>query len=709
MASSLVSTGAEIDFAGRIPILKFKLNLWNLGEHRITAAFDRDLILLTLFCYGLYVLVSDKGRSRFLARIASTKAVLLSWRRRLAALTRGPTYELDKLLSPAEFSKIELAVPRWKYTYEPLRERFSEIRLLYLLRGSGSDVIRINILRASLDDRPKYIALSYVWGTDPANVVISLNGCEHRIQPNLAAALSLLRQYPLGDEKEIPVWVDALCINQDDVPERNAQIKLMRSIYISAFRVKVWLGVPTEQMELAAAKMRIFEAWIITVSTGSKTSKQRDSHTQPEGAARFGTDLFGKPGKLSAQSILEFDAICQLLDNPWFSRAWVIQEVSFPDYFKVEFVIGRHGQTIRLLSAIIQMKYVLPGALAEHNNVWAGLSEVAGKVFQSISSVDRLFTIKALILKQSALKSTWDASYELLFGSTGMRRRRVLESLQEVRRYNASDARDKVYIPLGLALVEYSSILRPDYGCSLEVVYAQLVASMIEYQGNLDILSCCDVGGKADSASLPTWVPDWQRCSVRTTPLAMKIGKDNKQIYRASGNKSPIYKISDDYQKLTIKGILVCEISKVMACGTSTTAAQASMLRQYLDHQLPSMMRNSPNIVEDTMAKTSRAIAIRHTMVADHAERFSHTNDRFWGTLLYLLMGGIYSSSERASSLYQFTLIEVAWDRWMNYSGRGAKLSEEELISLLMTEKNHTENLKLQAKSMNIILLEEET
>ncbi|KIM96986.1 hypothetical protein OIDMADRAFT_169760, partial [Oidiodendron maius Zn] len=58
------------------------------------------------------------------------------------------------------------------------------------------------------------------------------------VTQNLYHALASLRY-----EKETRVlWVDAICINQVDNAEREAQVPQMRNIYGSANRVVVWLG-----------------------------------------------------------------------------------------------------------------------------------------------------------------------------------------------------------------------------------------------------------------------------------------------------------------------------------------------------------------------------------------------------------------------------------------------------------------------------------
>ncbi|KAH7084128.1 heterokaryon incompatibility protein-domain-containing protein [Paraphoma chrysanthemicola] len=94
-----------------------------------------------------------------------------------------------------------------------------------------------------LDDRPKFTALSYVWGVDPPTPQHFLFCGELRIPvtKNCESALRHLRQ----TIDCLTIWVDAVCINQADDAEKALQIPLMGDIYSSADPVYVWLGEAT--------------------------------------------------------------------------------------------------------------------------------------------------------------------------------------------------------------------------------------------------------------------------------------------------------------------------------------------------------------------------------------------------------------------------------------------------------------------------------
>lgn len=132
-------------------------------------------------------------------------------------------------------------------TYKPLDPSLPQVRILTLEPGLWESPIRRNLSIESLDDQPIYDALSCVWG-DASNVKsISLCGHEHLATANLEIALRHLRQ---KDTLRI-LWVDALSVNQDDLKEREEQVKLITRIYTQARTVIGWTGEASEDSDEA--------------------------------------------------------------------------------------------------------------------------------------------------------------------------------------------------------------------------------------------------------------------------------------------------------------------------------------------------------------------------------------------------------------------------------------------------------------------------
>jgi hypothetical protein len=127
------------------------------------------------------------------------------------------------------------------YQHQLNSER-KEIRTLTLIRGEFDDPIQCSLQTVSLDDHPTYTALSYVWGDVRDNSPISVDGTVFLATENLKLALQYIREV----HRDIVLWVDAICINQNDTYERNNQVSLMGTLYSEAKEVIIWLGEADE-------------------------------------------------------------------------------------------------------------------------------------------------------------------------------------------------------------------------------------------------------------------------------------------------------------------------------------------------------------------------------------------------------------------------------------------------------------------------------
>jgi hypothetical protein len=176
-----------------------------------------------------------------------------------------------------------------RYCYSPLSSH-ATIRVFQLL-PSESDVENLQgelseyRLRSSERSSLPYEALSYCWGSDEKPQSISIGNLNLCITQNLYTALRHLR------DQDYPriLWVDALCINQDDEEEKENQIPLMAEIYARARRVVVWLGPAEDGSDLALEEIRLAAEKSERLSSGESVQ----------------------------------ESIRQLFKRPWFRRIWV--------------------------------------------------------------------------------------------------------------------------------------------------------------------------------------------------------------------------------------------------------------------------------------------------------------------------------------------------------------------------------------------------
>jgi Heterokaryon incompatibility protein (HET) len=149
-----------------------------------------------------------------------------------------------------------------RYQQLPITSR--QIRVLVIAPGSGSQAIRAILKVVSLDDSPPYAALSYVWGQTTADNIIDIPGFGGvKVTDNLLAALRRIRQ----ESTWLMVWVDAICIDQENIPERNAQVRIMKDIYAGARSVYVWLGQRDDDTEDALRMMTGIARLLVTLSS----------------------------------------------------------------------------------------------------------------------------------------------------------------------------------------------------------------------------------------------------------------------------------------------------------------------------------------------------------------------------------------------------------------------------------------------------------
>lgn len=200
------------------------------------------------------------------------------------------------------------------YTYKPLSAG-NCTRLLKLLPGSGDSPLEARMCIFNISGGTTYEALSYVWGKSTLTKRLMVDGRLLHISDNLYSILVQLRQV----ERTRTLWIDAVCINQQDTAERGAQVSMMGQIYRQADTVICWLGDASIYTTLAVHFLR---------NLASEADQFIDltniGHLWPVTGE---TEVHNGNTAATVASALEAH-IEAIYDSPWFTRLWISQEVS---------------------------------------------------------------------------------------------------------------------------------------------------------------------------------------------------------------------------------------------------------------------------------------------------------------------------------------------------------------------------------------------
>ncbi|KAG9206106.1 hypothetical protein G6514_004827 [Epicoccum nigrum] len=336
-----------------------------------------------------------------------------------------------------------------------------------------------------------------------------------RIGGGLYEALMQLRDAA----KSRILWVDAVCIDQENLPERGEQVKIMRKIYNSATHVLIWLG--PEDDKTSAALYMITELKNHVASRGLSLEALRALKDEDPV-----TEILGMEDHVYSAECLA--PLWNLYHRPWFRRIWVIQEATAGGS-RSQVHIGSHvipwddlGMATLWLVA-----FLWSSPLADKDKGWAG-------------------TGNALTMWQARLQA-----------------HKTLPSvLDEARAFLATDARDKVY-----ALWGYPAFQRlseefgfiPDYTMSLRETYKSVTVLTLRSSQTLEILHYVDHPVLADDESeWPSWIPRWDRLVL---PWSFPL-----QDYALYSNKSyGKFSLTEDPQEgiLELKGVSIGYVSDV--------------------------------------------------------------------------------------------------------------------------------------------------
>lgn len=416
------------------------------------------------------------------------------------------------------------------FPYQPLHA--DEIRLVRILLGDG---IAAELEHATMAQAPPYIALSYTWGRAPyrkgrspsAVYTITLNGHQFPVQENLHDALSHLGYR--AREENCLLWVDAICINQRDLQERNAQILHMRYLYERAFFVYGWIGVPYDEEEthLAVQLMRKFH---IVLRDGLAANND-DISAASVGISDDNQEIFPKPG---TDCYKGWHGIIKIFNQSYWRRVWIYQEATGPA--PTRYYCGNYWFNMTHLCAAVYIAH----HFAEFTDLEARFTGIArGPVF--------------------ALQAfRHDGTFR--YGTS------ILSLLESTRNTESTDPRDKIYAPRGLATDLPPDCILPDYRKSVEAVYGDIVRfSLSRPDHGLQVLGhvirpTASWRHNEEGPKLPSWMPDY-RGSLGLSPFCTNVGHSSVAYNACGPHKSHNARIEGS--RLILDGTRIDHISNL--------------------------------------------------------------------------------------------------------------------------------------------------
>lgn len=446
---------------------------------------------------------------------------------------------------------------KFQYQYSALAD--GEIRLLRLRRPFRSGNIDCYIQHFPHDRCPPYVAISYTWdspfqaGSEAAStkvdtsqqneITITLNGRRKTIQKNLFHFLQhahhdidapgLLRpisakvieeerrlRYEAPDSYTLGhFWVDALCIDQSNIAERNSQVAKMKDIYGRSTKIIAWLGPADDTTDLAVDTI---------INIGNRFERLLSQRG-------WSWDRIG-PSDAPQVETSQLDALRILRRRLWWSRAWIIQEISTPSQYPTTLWCGRRHFTWDQI-------------------VWTN----SALLFTSVET-ELVYNVRVFVFERLRLLRKDPSQHQLL---------RLENLLRLSFPYDSTDPRDKVYSILGIVADGQVESILPDYSVPVQEVYKRIAVHVMNRDNNLEFLSFCNPGRRLQ---IPSWVPDWsviKYCQEFTRPKIWMIASE--YTYDASRKRTTRIQLSSNNQRLIVEGIeidVILEASETRPRGT---------------------------------------------------------------------------------------------------------------------------------------------
>ncbi|KAF5006646.1 hypothetical protein FDECE_6980 [Fusarium decemcellulare] len=394
-----------------------------------------------------------------------------------------------------------------RFGYSDLDPASNCIRLLRIKPPTTPDLIKTEQIECdllndiSLDSiRGKYTTLSYCAASPHDIEIVLVNGIPFNAFANLGHALRQARHFWIesGEQDELLLWADQICINQNNPSERTHQVKFMADIYAASQQVLVSLSTEHDTeggLGWFQGIVRVLERMI------------------EEGDGVLGWNPKSFHG-LGLNAFLK-----TILMSSWWTRAWIRQEfICPPDAYFMGAFESIHWKTLKKFMSLYHLYF--DGLIRSEACPYE-----LGRESEASNPCLACFTPD-----YGVPWDTFDCSNGLMFDkydreSDSKSNRDLRSNLLQAYLCKASDPRDLIYAFLGISDQCYG--IYPDYSphISFQEVCTQLTRNIICHDRSLEMLRCAYQGGEPpQDTDWPSWVLDWRKLQFNHYSLARRYG-----------------------------------------------------------------------------------------------------------------------------------------------------------------------------------------
>jgi Heterokaryon incompatibility protein (HET) len=372
-----------------------------------------------------------------------------------------------------------------------------------------------------LEDRFRwgdYIALSYVWGDPTQRRDILVNDRPFSVTKNLHLALCRLRDSSEVQKRKVKIWVDAICINQNDPVERASEVQKMGLIFSKALSVRAWLGPASDEVSSHFPSARSF------LSTVFESRELLDVSSK----------LIGEVAQAHSLWVVSRSVFFE----PYWERLWIMQEISLAS--SLLFWYGEHFLTTEEIFKLYQL----------FGN--GGLAQKLGAFFGKNAAVQFIGKSGRIFARLIRLRPWMSSSVENQLA--------LSELIHLAQSSQATDLRDKVYGILALLPKSISSHIQPNYKTDSLVAdaYTNFSKTCFLKEGNLNTLARIKIYPSRRS-DIPSWAFDLDTISEDTLSLT------RHKFFNANLGLESIMAFSKDGQLLTCEGAFVTKLDSLAA------------------------------------------------------------------------------------------------------------------------------------------------